>query len=521
MLKFIILKNLRVFTLAALAMSAALLEAQDYLQSWDVPDIAANPLVTGGNVFGTDVTDRRIKDRELVITIDDTQDGNPSNSFIAGYFQEFDPANCSAVRDFSGKTLSVTVYQTPVITNMGSFLNPAPTSSHFVFEIAFDTDNDGVFSSEDKRFSTSLDDSQFILPGTAGATFTIELNPANFPFSTASASDFDLTKVTRIGFAVLQDVSEEGPNGSISATFPNTAPNGYAWKFDDLQVCDDSAIDGDVLFHDDFSGSSLDRCKWDVGTNTIGRTQLGQSPDLAAGIATLKFNTYNSANAGNTFLGTEIKTICKFNRGTGLEFEADIRVPEPIANGLVVAFFSFGFDDNTDLTDEIDFELLTNWINNPSTSERVLIASLDDFDENNPLPAQKFTANVDVNNLDTATFNNFKVRLFSDRTEWYVNDQLVREDSTVIPDAPMNIRLNLWAPAAGFADAFDASLQPAATFPGNNYFFEVDSMTVRRITDPANPTIPTLPEWGIIILSSVLVFIAISRLQREGFSSVS
>lgn len=500
--------------LLSVAFITVTLNAQDYLQGWDVSDNTTNPLVNNGNVFGVDVTDRRIKDRELVITIDDTFDGEPSNPLLAGYFQEFDSTDCAAVRDFSGKTLSLAVYQVPVVVNMSEVLNAAPINSHFAFEIAFDADDSGSFSAGDSRYRTHLEVNPFILPGTAGTTFIIDLNAANFQVNSAGPDFFDLTKVTRIGFLIFQDVPGEGLGGTNSATFPNTEPNGYAWKFDNLSVCNDSG----VLFHDDFDDSSLDKCKWKVGTNTIGRTQFGQEPNLASSLATLQFDTYNAMDPGNTFFGTEIKTACKFNRGTGLEFEARIRVPQPIANGLIVALFSYCFDDNTKLTDEIDVEILSNWINSQSDSNRMLISSLNDFDENNPLSEQNFNTNLLVSNLNTAVFNTYKVRLFSDRTEWYVNDELVYTDSTVVPDAPMSIRLNFWSPIAAFAAAYDDNLQPIAN-PGDNvtYTYEVDYMTVTRITD--TPTIPALTDWGIIALMLALVFVAYLQLRREGYAT--
>ena len=49
-----------------------------------------------------------------------------------------------------------------------------------------------------------------------------------------------------------------------------------------------------------------------------------------------------------------------------------------------------------------------------------------------------------------------------------------------IPDQPMTIRLNIWAPAADFADAFNAGLQPASSAAANlSFVYVVDYVEIR------------------------------------------
>ena len=259
-----------------------------------------------------------------------------------------------------------------------------------------------------------------------------------------------------------------------------------------------SRLDAVILFHDDFDDNTLDSVTWDVASNTIGRTQFGSTPLLANGTARIAFNTHNPDDPGNTFKGTEIKTKTEFRRDSGVDFEARIKVNEPIANGLVVAFFMFGFD-NTNLTsDEIDFELLSNWINDSTNANRALLSTWNNFDENNSLPDQNFTTNQLVDGLDAFDFNTYRIRWLTERTEWYVNDEFVFSTSEVLPDDPMSLRLNFWAPRSTFGIAFDGRLQPTADQNLNSqYVYEVDHVSVKSLAVPE-------PSTFVLVLVGVL-----------------
>jgi hypothetical protein len=82
--------------------------------------------------------------------------------------------------------------------------------------------------------------------------------------------------------------------------------------------------------------------------------------------------------------------------------------------------------------------------------------------------------------------------------KWYVNNQLVRTQTTNVPDDPMKLHFNLWAPDSSFADAFNAALQPAAT-PGANqtYSVQVDHVEVNRINTTASANLLYDPSFEI------------------------
>src|SRR4051812_12716085 len=81
-----------------------------------------------------------------------------------------------------------------------------------------------------------------------------------------------------------------------------------------------------VLFFDDFTGSTLNSSNWGVGTWQLGRSQLGNTPTVAGGIASLRMDTYNPANT-TLLRGTEIDSRQLFSPGTsGIDIEARVRI---------------------------------------------------------------------------------------------------------------------------------------------------------------------------------------------------
>ena len=242
-----------------------------------------------------------------------------------------------------------------------------------------------------------------------------------------------------------------------------------------------------VLLHDDFNGSSLDGGLWSLPTGPgsfLGRTQLrppGMEPTVSGGVVRLQLDTFNptAITPGDSFFGTEILTNQAFARGHGLVIEARSRVVGPVPRGMVASLFSFV--TNGVIRDEIDFELLTNDINDGNPRVLTNVFDDDDFSQ----PGDKAFATVA--GLDLTEFNTFRIALLPDRVQWFVNGQLVREEVDTVPDQDMTVRLNLWAPDAFFAEAFDATLQPAASSGENEtFFYDVDFVTITAIPEPGS-----------------------------------
>ena len=241
-----------------------------------------------------------------------------------------------------------------------------------------------------------------------------------------------------------------------------------------------------VLLRDDFSGGSLNMSLWrlpDAGPGSyLGRTQLetAAAPAVANGIATLTLDTYNPAAPGSLFRGSEILTNTLFSRDQGLIFEARTRLVTPTAGGLIGSLFSY--DVFGSIRDEIDFELLSN--DAIASNPRVLTNVFQDDPFTGPGSGGD-SAFVGIPGIDLTQFNTYRVEWLPDRLDWYVNDQLVRRTTADLPDDPMSIRLNLWAPDTDFAPAYNASLQPTfAARLNQSYAYQVDYVEVRRPEPP-------------------------------------
>ncbi|MEM7682152.1 MAG: family 16 glycosylhydrolase [Planctomycetota bacterium] len=242
-----------------------------------------------------------------------------------------------------------------------------------------------------------------------------------------------------------------------------------------------------VLVNDEFDQASLDFSTWklpDPGPGSfLGRTQLrlglAQAPVLVNGVARLQLDTWNG---GSSFLGSEIMTIEEYDLLDGLAFETSSRLVDP-PPGLIGSLFTFKFNDP--VRDEIDVELLSNDVVNGN--ERILTNVFEDDGFN----VGGDGAFVNIPGIDLTEFNTYRVEWRPDRIDWFVNGALVRTETDTVTDSATNVRLNFWAPDAGFSSAFSAALQPAAN-PAQNetYLYEVDRVLIERLgelpTDPDN-----------------------------------
>ena len=247
---------------------------------------------------------------------------------------------------------------------------------------------------------------------------------------------------------------------------------------------------GAVLFRDDFEGTGTVSAElWnlpefpvpspgpgDPNPTFLGRTQLklDERPAIVDGIAQLELNTFNPRNSNlgpgeiPSFFGSEIISSATFSRNNGLAVEARVRLNTPdslgtsVQRGLVAAMFLFDSTEvnpNQFLFNEIDFEFLTNDVSNTETgaSPRVLTNVFAD----DP-PGIGDPAFINVDNLDLTEFNTFRFEWLPDEIRWFVNGSLIRTEAAFtgdldvnIPEIPMNLHLNFWAPADDFAAAFD------------------------------------------------------------------
>jgi hypothetical protein len=247
-------------------------------------------------------------------------------------------------------------------------------------------------------------------------------------------------------------------------------------------------------FFEDFNGGTLNSSVWNVGNWTLGRTQLGNTPTVAGGIATLRLDTYNPGNT-SMLRGSEIFTTQAFTPGpNGIDVEARVRTNMTAAGALTTFFMinQAGQGTVSNPIDEIDFEFLTKQI----SQNKVLATTWNNWTGNF---AQQYNDGIHHRNNDPAAsagqtppgvnltqWNTFRIRWLPNSTEWYINDVLFYQTAEAHPNEAMQIRFNFWAPDSSWGAAFDSSLSPVNIASANtSYFYDVDYVRVTPVPEPA------------------------------------
>ena len=238
-----------------------------------------------------------------------------------------------------------------------------------------------------------------------------------------------------------------------------------------------------VVLRDDFTGAALNTSLWNLGTWTLGRTQLGNSPVVANGIARLTFDTYG-------FRGTEIWSKQTFSRGNGLDIEARVKLNN-LPSGLVTSIFTYAYDTTKGLSDELDIEILSKQVNNTTGGDPVLFTTWNDWNELNGVyqdgvhhwSFSQFFPNFDVNQWHTYVIRWLPASGSTPpRTEWIIDGARVASSEMAQPDQDTPVRLNFWAPNSGWTDAYNSKLSPARASKNNvRYYYDVDYVEVRRL----------------------------------------
>jgi hypothetical protein len=238
------------------------------------------------------------------------------------------------------------------------------------------------------------------------------------------------------------------------------------------------AADLQVLFVDNFS-APLDSKVWDYphfsainNPSFYGRTQIRQSlPDVSGGSVHLALDTFNPT--GLSLYGSEIITRQTFSpNGGGIAFEASARLVTA-TSGIVGSVFGYNFDFSTHLHDEIDFELLGN----DAAAGRSRVQT--NVYANEPLGAGHGQF---VPVTDLTSFHVYRMEWYSTAVRWFIDGQLVREDTAHVPQGAMALHANIWAPDKDWADAYSELLQPVSSAASNTtYYVDVDYVRVSRL----------------------------------------
>ena len=285
-------------------------------------------------------------------------------------------------------------------------------------------------------------------------------------------------------------------------------------------------IPGQVIIDEQFDGNSVDTSVFQYADafepGTFGRTLLrspnlpGQAgfpfdpPPVQGGTLSLRAETFspfqtpiNGPSPGVFFLCDEIRTIQTFAPTTtaGYSFETRARFVDdainPLSPGIVGGAFLFGLDPDFSPTnfvrDEVDFELLSNSPQNVITTN---IFNDDPFDTAGRFDVQG------IPGLDLTEFNDFRIETTLETTRFFVNNELIREETADLAVDPQEFRLNINTPAAPFSSAFSAALQPTSNPLENEVFiFEIDSLVITQF-DPADSP----PPLGVDVSGALLIF---------------
>ena len=260
-----------------------------------------------------------------------------------------------------------------------------------------------------------------------------------------------------------------------------------------------------VVLDEQFDGNAVDTSVFTFSgsgdESFFGRTQLNSpqlpgafdAPTVANGVLQLEINSFNPFAPGSFFLADEIRTIQQFapTSLSGFSFETRARFVDdatnPLSPGLIGGAFLFGVDPVAVPLerDEVDFELLSNF---PQDTVLTNIFNDDGFTS---AGNGEF---VNVPGLDLTEFNDFRIETTLSSTQFFVNDSLVRSDTTDLAVEPQDFRLNINAQGPEFAAAFSSLLQPTADPSQNQTFiFEVDSLVISELAIPPPPIVGSDP----------------------------
>lgn len=272
-----------------------------------------------------------------------------------------------------------------------------------------------------------------------------------------------------------------------------------------------------VLFEDNFDcGSPIDESKWYIRLSGLepfikSRTDINITPtivEIEPGncAVQLEHRDYDPDYPGVYFLGTEIFSRQEFGPpepGEWYEFEARVRV-QPMPDGIVTSFFAYG-EEQPFINDEIDFEFLSNQINDPpNLGDPVFVNPWNDSEQRpwNPL----------VVGLDLNEFNTFRFRWATDYIGWFwipdppdppdpvlIHDEIQNACiADFIADSSMSVYFNFWASDCGWWQACDEDYLPTSTPPGAAYYYDIDY--VRVIPEPSRLLLLGSGFAGLIVI---------------------
>ena len=229
-----------------------------------------------------------------------------------------------------------------------------------------------------------------------------------------------------------------------------------------------------------------------TGDNFVGRTDFrftlpqdgvatAASGSSDGKVAVLNLDTYNPSAAGSAFLGTDMISKTNYALAGGLSYTVRMRVQGGAPGGLVAAPFLYDVErespPGTLLRDEIDHEIFTNNAQDagPDNTSTSIWNDGTFADPGSPLTISNPAG------FDITQFHDYRIDWTPASVKYYIDNTLVRTQTSNVPDDPMRAHVNFWAPSSTLPAAYNAALTPSATSPGATYKVEVDRMQIQRI----------------------------------------
>ena len=243
-----------------------------------------------------------------------------------------------------------------------------------------------------------------------------------------------------------------------------------------------------------------------VPTGEFPRVERVQKGDEEIGVCVIEHHLFNPWDSPDddetvprTFLGGEIHTVQEFDPNRSYRIEARVR-SRGHPSGLISSFFLYGDDGPPDpRNDEIDFEFVSKLTHDNTTYPDGDPVLTNTWNESFERPEY-----VMPPGLDLTEWNTFRIYWYPQPdascpsggcVEWSWLDPVNREtwlrteaNTFFVPDEPMNVYFNFWAPCYiswnpdcnPWDDAADPDLQAVNTPCQNEvYRYEIDYVEVR------------------------------------------
>jgi len=173
--------------------------------------------------------------------------------------------------------------------------------------------------------------------------------------------------------------------------------------------------------------------------------------------------------------------------GEGLIFTIRARFKSPVPRGIVGGIFLYDLVGTGTNHDEIDFELVSNRLSEVQTN----------IYDNEPLGAGHPAFHPITGSV--TDYHTYIIKWLPGEISWLVDGVTIRTTSTLVPERPMHFHLNIWAPDAGWAEAYDGDLQPVGQAGLNAVYsmvvdyVKVESLNTVSVTENSETMVNIYP----------------------------